>query len=68
MYIYRIEKVSPVTDSQGGRGSIGYGGKKKKSKVSAATKGFDHTYTSAIEADFLNSKKAVEVYNGIMGL
>ena len=68
MYIYRIEKVSPVTDSQGGSGSIGYEGKKKKTKVSVTTHGFRRTYDSAIQADSLNSRAAVEAYNGILGL
>ena len=68
MYIYRIEKVAPVTDSQGGNGSIGYGGKKKKSKVSVASKGFHRIYNCAIEADSFNSQSAVDVFNGIMNL
>ena len=67
-YIYRIEKVSPVSDSQGGNGSIGYGSKKKKSKVSVSSRGFHHLYDLAIEADSLNSQSAVEVFNGIMKL
>lgn len=67
MYIYRIERVSPVTDSQGGEGGIGYHRGKKKTKVSAASS-FKPLYDTAIQSDSLNSKGAVEVFNGIMSL
>lgn len=68
MYVYRIERISPVSDSQGGSGgSIGYHRSKKSSKVSAAP-AFRRTFETAVKADSLNSPEAVQVFNGILGL
>lgn len=68
MSIYRVVKVSPVSEGHGDGGGIGYEGKRKKAKVSAPKRGFGRVFDSSIRADSLNSQKAVNVYNGILKL